>query len=95
MMLINTKEEQTLRAVFPDSMYSEVAVTGLTSWIYFCQGLRDVLNYGFYDPPYNGRSGKFLEEERPFKDYPLRGPYVEVRDKSFTSSGNMCPVRCT
>jgi len=38
------------------------------------------MNYGFYDPPCNGKSGKFLEEERPFVDYPLSGcpPVLEV-----------------
>lgn len=38
------------------------------------------MNYGFYDPPCNGKSGKFLEEERPLSDYPLSGtpPSLEV-----------------
>ena len=45
-----------------------------------CQGAKDGLNYAFYDPPYNGKSGKFLEEERLFIDYPLNGspPILEV-----------------
>lgn len=44
------------------------------------QGAKDGLNYAFYDPPYNGKSGKFLEEERLFIDYPLNGspPILEV-----------------
>lgn len=48
--------------------------------IFIFQGVKDSMNYGFYDPPCNGKSGKFLEEERPFKDYPLSGtpPVLEV-----------------
>ncbi len=47
----------------------------------FLQDLRDALNYGLYCPPINGRAGKFLDEERPLKDYPLPGPigFLEVR----------------
>ena len=47
--------------------------------LYF-QGMKDVLNFGFYDPPVNGKSGKFLDEERPLRDYPLKGspPMLEV-----------------
>ena len=47
------------------------------------QGVKDVLNFGFYDPPCNGKSGKFLDEERPFIDYPLNGtpPVLEVGAK--------------
>lgn len=42
--------------------------------------MKDAANYGFYDPPCNGKSGKFLEEERLFTDYPLSGspPVLEV-----------------
>jgi len=36
--------------------------------------LKDELNYGLYLPESNGRSGKFLDEERPLRDYPLSGP---------------------
>lgn len=38
------------------------------------------MNFGFYDPPCNGKSGKFLDEERPFIEYPLKGspPVLEV-----------------
>ena len=44
------------------------------------QDLRDGMNYGLYNPPSNGKAGKFLEEERPLRDYPLPGPigYLEV-----------------
>ena len=35
--------------------------------------LKDGLNYGLYLPESNGRSGKFLDEERPLRDYPLSG----------------------
>lgn len=47
------------------------------------KGAKDGLNYAFYDPPYNGKSGKFLEEERLFIDYPLNGspPILEFKRK--------------
>ena len=48
---------------------------------FFLQELKDGLNYGLYSPPINGRAGKFLEEERPLRDYPLPGPigFLEVK----------------
>ena len=38
------------------------------------------MNYGLYCPPTNGRAGKFLDEERPLRDYPMPGPigFLEV-----------------
>lgn len=36
--------------------------------------LKDPMNYGFYCPPSNNRVGKFLDEERPIKEYPLSVP---------------------
>ncbi|XP_066931632.1 SH3 and multiple ankyrin repeat domains protein 3-like isoform X3 [Clytia hemisphaerica] len=33
--------------------------------------LVDALNFGFYMPPSGGRAGKFLDEQRTFKDYPM------------------------
>ncbi|KAK3726286.1 hypothetical protein QZH41_012714, partial [Actinostola sp. cb2023] len=36
------------------------------------KGVKDAFNYGFYEPPYNGKSGKFMDEERTFRDYPQR-----------------------
>jgi len=43
--------------------------------------LKDGLNYGLYLPESNGRSGKFLDDARPLRDYPLSGPValLEVR----------------
>ena len=43
--------------------------------------LVDALNFGFYLPPSGGRAGKFLDEQRTFKDYPMDGtnPVLEVR----------------
>lgn len=35
------------------------------------QSLRDVLNYGLFQPAVDGRESGFLEEERPLKDYPF------------------------
>lgn len=47
------------------------------------QSLKDVLNYGLFQPAYNGKAGKFLDEQRTLKEYPLPGippvPYLEVR----------------
>ncbi|XP_073907030.1 SH3 and multiple ankyrin repeat domains protein 2 isoform X3 [Castor canadensis] len=34
------------------------------------QGLKDVLNYGLFQPASNGRDGKFLDEERLLCEYP-------------------------
>uniref|UniRef100_A0A8C8S295 SH3 and multiple ankyrin repeat domains 2 n=1 Tax=Pelusios castaneus TaxID=367368 RepID=A0A8C8S295_9SAUR len=34
------------------------------------QSLKDVLNYGLFQPASNGRDGKFLDEERLLKEYP-------------------------
>uniref|UniRef100_A0A3B3SWU2 SH3 and multiple ankyrin repeat domains 3 n=1 Tax=Paramormyrops kingsleyae TaxID=1676925 RepID=A0A3B3SWU2_9TELE len=46
------------------------------------QSLKDVLNYGLFQPAYNGKAGKFLDEERLLKEYPLPAiapvPYLEV-----------------
>ncbi|XP_064627381.1 SH3 and multiple ankyrin repeat domains protein 2-like isoform X2 [Lineus longissimus] len=45
--------------------------------------VRDGHNYGFYCPPMNGRAGKFLEEERKLREYPLAGPigFLEFKYK--------------
>lgn len=46
------------------------------------QSLRDVLNYGLFQPAVDGRESGFLEEERPLRDYPLSSnkgvPTLEV-----------------
>ncbi|KAH3738659.1 SH3 and multiple ankyrin repeat domains protein 3-like isoform X2 [Dreissena polymorpha] len=49
----------------------------------FSKDLKDALNYGIYMPPMNGRAGKFLEEERLLREYPLHGPigFVEFKYK--------------
>lgn len=48
------------------------------------QSLSDVLNYGLFQPAFNGRAGKFLDEERLLKEYPLPPitpiPYLEVKE---------------
>ncbi|XP_028811755.1 SH3 and multiple ankyrin repeat domains protein 2 isoform X3 [Denticeps clupeoides] len=50
------------------------------------QSLKDVLNYGLYQPASNGRDGKFLDEERLLREYPQpisKGvPSLEFRYKS-------------
>ncbi|XP_034735763.1 SH3 and multiple ankyrin repeat domains protein 3 isoform X2 [Etheostoma cragini] len=49
------------------------------------QSLKDVLNYGLFQPAYNGRAGKFLDEERQLREYPFPSiapvPYLEFRYK--------------
>eukprot|EP00064_Thunnus_orientalis_P024015 superscaffoldBa00009742_g24284 len=51
------------------------------------QSLSDVLNYGLFQPAFNGRAGKFLDEERLLKEYPLPPitpiPYLEANLKRF------------
>lgn len=55
------------------------------------QSLKDVLNYGLFQPASNGRDGKFLDEERIFREYPQpisKGvPSLEVHQ--FTTSNHM------
>ncbi|CAF1142377.1 unnamed protein product [Rotaria sordida] len=45
--------------------------------------LTDGLNFGLYLPPCNGRAGKFLDESRCLREYPLSGPvsYLEFKYK--------------
>ncbi|KAM6306748.1 LOW QUALITY PROTEIN: SH3 and multiple ankyrin repeat domains protein 3-like [Podargus strigoides] len=47
--------------------------------------LKDVLNYGLFQPAFSGRDGKFLDEERFLREYPLNPdtpvPYLEFRYK--------------
>uniref|UniRef100_A0A6Q2ZAW3 SH3 and multiple ankyrin repeat domains protein 3 n=1 Tax=Esox lucius TaxID=8010 RepID=A0A6Q2ZAW3_ESOLU len=49
------------------------------------QSLKDVLNYGLFQPAHNGKAGKFLDEERQLTEYPLPSvtpvPYLEFRYK--------------
>ncbi|XP_077420483.1 SH3 and multiple ankyrin repeat domains protein 2-like isoform X5 [Vanacampus margaritifer] len=50
------------------------------------QSLKDVLNYGLFQPAISGRDGKFLDEERNLQEYPQpisKGvPCLEFRYKS-------------
>lgn len=43
--------------------------------------IKDGLNYGLYQPPFQGRAGKFLDDCRQLKEYNLTGPVanLEVR----------------
>ncbi|XP_055078649.1 SH3 and multiple ankyrin repeat domains protein 3 [Periophthalmus magnuspinnatus] len=49
------------------------------------QSLKDVLNYGLFQPAFNGKAGKFLDEERQLREYPFPTiapvPYLEFRYK--------------
>lgn len=49
----------------------------------FAKDLKDAVNYGLYCPPMNGRAGKFLDEERLLREYPLQGPigFLEFKYK--------------
>uniref|UniRef100_A0A915HQ74 Uncharacterized protein n=1 Tax=Romanomermis culicivorax TaxID=13658 RepID=A0A915HQ74_ROMCU len=40
-------------------------------------------NYGLFLPPCNGRAGKFLVDDRIFRDYPFNDcpPYLELKYK--------------
>lgn len=48
------------------------------------QSLKDVLNYGLFQPASGGRDGKFLDEERLLREYPQPAgggvPSLEVPD---------------
>lgn len=52
------------------------------------ESLWDVYNYGLFQPAGEGRDAKFLEEERPLRDYSQsfeKGvPYLEVRKGAVT-----------
>ena len=47
------------------------------------QEIPEGFNYGLFLPPCNGRAGKFLQEERLFRDYPFQDcvPYLELKYK--------------
>ncbi|XP_062860465.1 SH3 and multiple ankyrin repeat domains protein 2-like [Trichomycterus rosablanca] len=84
-----------IRVVIPDLQQTKcMSFDGdLTIWevkqMILCtlnQSLKDVLNYGLFQPANNGRDGKFLDEERQLSDYPQplsKGvPSLEFRYKS-------------
>jgi SH3/ankyrin repeat-containing protein len=52
-------------------------------FIFRLKEIIDGLNFGLYLPPSNGRAGKFLDESRCLREYPLSGSvsYLEVRTK--------------
>eukprot|EP00090_Calanus_glacialis_P037365 TRINITY_DN6425_c0_g1_i1.p1 TRINITY_DN6425_c0_g1~~TRINITY_DN6425_c0_g1_i1.p1 ORF type:complete len:1871 (+),score=328.76 TRINITY_DN6425_c0_g1_i1:592-6204(+) len=45
--------------------------------------LEDSFNYGLFQPPLNGRAGKFLDEERRLAEYPFQGSvgHLELKFK--------------
>jgi len=45
--------------------------------------LEDSFNYGLFQPPLNGRAGKFLDEERRLSEYPFQGSvgHLELKFK--------------
>ncbi|XP_007947517.1 SH3 and multiple ankyrin repeat domains protein 2 [Orycteropus afer afer] len=60
------------------------------------QGLKDVLNYGLFQPASNGRDGKFLDEERLLREYPqpvgTGVPSLENNLKKFMDHIQHCSV---
>lgn len=54
------------------------------------QSLKDVLNYGLFQPANNGRDGKFLDEERLLSEYPQPTsksiPTLEVKREQLSLS---------
>lgn len=46
---------------------------------------RDLLNYGLFLPPANGKAGKFLQEERQLRDYPFSCSVGHLEVCYFTS----------
>ncbi|XP_006888158.1 PREDICTED: SH3 and multiple ankyrin repeat domains protein 3 [Elephantulus edwardii] len=55
--------------------------------------LQDALNYGLFQPPSQGRAGKFLDEERLLREYPPNLdtplPYLEFRYKRRVYAQNL------
>lgn len=43
--------------------------------------IKDGLNYGFYLPPFHGRAGKFLDDSRLLREYPLNGQIANLEFK--------------
>ena len=58
------------------------------------QELEDSFNYGLFQPPLNGRAGKFLDEERRLSEYPFQGNvgHLEVSIPSLSAA---CLLYCT
>ena len=58
------------------------------------QELEDSFNYGLFQPPLNGRAGKFLDEERRLAEYPFQGSvgHLEVTCSSSSSSSSSTDV---
>ncbi|XP_045146551.1 SH3 and multiple ankyrin repeat domains protein 3, partial [Echinops telfairi] len=55
--------------------------------------LQDALNYGLFQPPSQGRAGKFLDEQRLLREYPPNPdtplPYLEFRYKRRVYAQNL------
>ena len=56
------------------------------------QELEDSFNYGLFQPPNNGRAGKFLDEERRLAEYPFQASvgHLEVSILSITEQNWDC-----
>ena len=52
---------------------------------FYLQELEESFNYGLFQPPSNGKAGKFLDEERRITESPFQGPigYLEVNESHF------------
>ncbi|CAG0888295.1 unnamed protein product [Darwinula stevensoni] len=57
--------------------------------------LKESFNYGLFNPPENGRAGKFLDEERRIGDYsfPSSEGYLEVSDSHQSDLHQIDPHR--
>uniref|UniRef100_A0A3Q3DIM3 SH3 and multiple ankyrin repeat domains 2 n=1 Tax=Hippocampus comes TaxID=109280 RepID=A0A3Q3DIM3_HIPCM len=86
---------QVIRIIIPDLQQTKCMRfnPNATVWVakqrILCtlnQSLKDVLNYGLFQPANGGRDGKFLDEERNLREYPQplsKGvPCLEFRYKS-------------
>lgn len=54
---------------------------------FISQDLDDSFNYGLFQPPLNGRAGKFLDEERRLSEYPFQGTVGQLEVSDLISDG--------
>ncbi|CAF0795806.1 unnamed protein product [Didymodactylos carnosus] len=78
-------EDQSLQKVLKFNLDDTVWSAKLKVLQHLLKEVNDGLNFGLYSPPSNGRVGKFLDESRCLRDYPLCQPvgYLETNIKKF------------
>ncbi|KAK3570246.1 hypothetical protein QTP86_017131, partial [Hemibagrus guttatus] len=87
--------EVVIRVIIPDLQQTKCMRFDVDSTVWaakqqilctLSQSLKDVLNYGLFQPASDGRDGKFLDEERLLSEYPQTAskniPTLEFRYKS-------------